>query len=401
MDTMPLTPNGKIDRKALPAPGLKQEGYIAPRNPIEKKLVEVWSDILKVEKEKIGIDDNFFHLGGHSLNAIRVMSRIKGEFGVRVPLVEVFQTPTIRLLGGYIKGEKGEGVPVKDDQLIVLKKWPGQAGPFFFIHDGSGEVEGYIEFCNRLTGAYDFWGIQAQKIESYRPLNLSIEEVAQRYIEKMRKVQVHGPYRIAGWSIGGTIGFEMVRQLEEQKEDVGFLGLIDTAPPDTKFFDKGVEYSLESELEWIREYFPIESLIKRLESIEDFSRVWPEILSFFENSGPGLKKHNENIFKDMVPEEFALAEMNLAQMGSKEFISKLNTLRTFDNSRNKYIPGGKIDAVVHFFKAGEGRMIDAEKWNIYCNKPINVYNIPGDHLSMFKMPGVMELAKLFGKIINK
>ncbi|NIM12655.1 MAG: amino acid adenylation domain-containing protein, partial [Candidatus Aminicenantes bacterium] len=401
LEEIPLTPNGKIDRKALPAPGLKQEECIAPRNPIEKKLVEIWSVVLEVEKEKIGIDDNFFHLGGHSLKAAFVMSRINRELGVRVPLVEVFQTPTIRELSEYITGTKEEISIIKDDQLVLLKKGWGRVEPFFFIHDGSGEVEGYIEFCNRLSGAYDFWGIRAQTIENYAPLNLSIEELARRYIETIRVVQAHGPYRIGGWSIGGTIGFEMVRQLEEENEEVCFLGLIDTVPPDKDFPEKGIEFNLENELKLIRDYFPGEAITKKLKGIGDFSRVWPEVAAYLESGGFWLEHDTDSMFKNVVPGDFARTVPNLEQMSIKEFIIYLNMVRTFDNARNNYIPGRKIDTAVHFFKATDGEVIDAEKWNIYCDKPVKVYDIPGDHFSLLKMPEVVKFAKLFAKMINK
>jgi thioesterase domain-containing protein len=87
-------------------------------------------------------------------------------------------------------------------------------------------------------------------------------------------------------------------------------------------------------------------------------------------------------------------------MSIKEFIIYLNMVRTFDNARNNYIPGGKIDTAVHFFKAIDGEVIDGEKWSIYCDKPVKVYNIPGDHFSLLKMPGVMEFAALFAGVIN-
>jgi amino acid adenylation domain-containing protein len=398
LEKIPLTPNGKIDRKALPAPGLKQEEYIAPRNDIEEKLVEIWAEVMGIEKEEIGIDNNFFRLGGHSLKATTAMSHINRELGVRVPLVELFKTPTIRQLGEYINSVKGEIADIRDDQLVLLRRVGGKAKPIFFIHDGSGEVEGYIEFCNRLNTAYNSWGIQAQKIENYTPLNLSIEQVAQSCIEKIRIVQAHGPYHMAGWSIGGTIGFEMVRQLEEQNEEIGFFALIDTVPPDKELQSRGIEFNLASELEWIPRFFPDETIIKKLEGIEDFHRLWPEILAYVEAGE--VDTVNADTFKYFIPDGFVQTVPNLDKMTIREFISYLNTVRTFENTRNKYIPGGKIDTVVHFFKSSE-MGVNAEKWNVYCKEPIRIYHITGDHYSIFKVPGVIEFAKLFDRVINQ
>ncbi|UCH94711.1 MAG: amino acid adenylation domain-containing protein, partial [Candidatus Aminicenantes bacterium] len=105
LEAIPLTSNGKVDRRALPEPGVSDIGtaYAAPRNPYEKTIVQIWAEVLKIEKEKIGIDADFFELGGHSLRATILISKIHKTFNVKIPLAELFKTPTIRELSGYIK----------------------------------------------------------------------------------------------------------------------------------------------------------------------------------------------------------------------------------------------------------------------------------------------------------
>jgi len=109
IENIPLTSSGKVDRKALPDPELKKgEGHAAPRNDVEKKLVKIWSDVLGVDKEIIGIDSNFFEIGGHSLKATILVSKINKELNVKVPLKEIFRFPYIRKISGYIKGAEEE-----------------------------------------------------------------------------------------------------------------------------------------------------------------------------------------------------------------------------------------------------------------------------------------------------
>jgi amino acid adenylation domain-containing protein len=126
LDAIPLTPNGKIDRKALPEPGTttKDKAYIAPRNQIEEQLVEIWSETLALSKEQISIDANFFQLGGHSLRATIMISRVHKQLRVRVPLAEIFKTPNIRGLAKYISGLKKEVYtsiePVEKKEYYVL-----------------------------------------------------------------------------------------------------------------------------------------------------------------------------------------------------------------------------------------------------------------------------------------
>lgn len=106
---IPLSANGKIDRKALPTPEIAVgEGYVPPRNQVEEKLIEIWAEVLNLGKEKIGINDNFFQLGGHSLKATIMVLRIHKELNVRVPMDEIFKTPTIKGLIQYIIRTKGE-----------------------------------------------------------------------------------------------------------------------------------------------------------------------------------------------------------------------------------------------------------------------------------------------------
>ncbi len=107
---LPLTPNGKIHRQALPMPEIKAgTAYVGPRDPVEERLVKTWSTLLAVPVEVIGIDDNFFRLGGHSLKVTRLASRVHKEFEVEIPLGEIFKVPTIRGLGEYIRGAKKRG----------------------------------------------------------------------------------------------------------------------------------------------------------------------------------------------------------------------------------------------------------------------------------------------------
>jgi amino acid adenylation domain-containing protein len=125
IEKIPLNQNGKIDRKALPPPELKVEGgYIAPRNQVEEKLLELWSDVLGIEKERIGIDGGFFNLGGHSLKAAVLVARIHAELDVKVPLTELFKSPTIRVLSEYIKGQtqkRHESIlPVEEKEYYPL-----------------------------------------------------------------------------------------------------------------------------------------------------------------------------------------------------------------------------------------------------------------------------------------
>ncbi|UCH95996.1 MAG: amino acid adenylation domain-containing protein [Candidatus Aminicenantes bacterium] len=134
LDKIPLTANGKLDKKALPEPGIKQgKGYVAPRNEWETKLAEIWSQLLGIEKNRLGIDDNFFEMGGHSLKATILISRIHKLFDVKIPLAEIFRMPFIRELAGKIRGAGSQHFyavpPVEKKQYYPLT--PAMKGLYF------------------------------------------------------------------------------------------------------------------------------------------------------------------------------------------------------------------------------------------------------------------------------
>jgi amino acid adenylation domain-containing protein len=256
LEKMPLTSSGKVNRRKLPAPEITPiVSYIPPVNESEKILIEIWSEILDINQDIIGTSDNFFDLGGHSLKAVRLAFMINTRLGVRIPLIEIFKNSTIKELAEYIAashdaaGSPGdnktnqkffqkESPPGRrrqtDTNLVLLRQTTCSDRNLFLVHDGTGTVEGYIEFCRHLDNAFNCWGIQANRAKGFAWRHITIEDIAGAYIKKVQMLQPGGPYFIAGWSIGGTIAFEMVKQWEQSGAAIGFLGLIDSLPPDKK-----------------------------------------------------------------------------------------------------------------------------------------------------------------------
>ncbi|MCP5047592.1 MAG: non-ribosomal peptide synthetase, partial [bacterium] len=159
--------------------------------------------------------------------------RIRKEFNVQISMVEVLTTPTIKQQAAHIDGNRDDSFAVRDNNLVLLKQSTNKANEkhLFLIHDSRGGVEMFIQFCHHLDSRFSCWGIKPDVPEHSLPFHTTIETVAARYIEKIKKVQPNGPYLLAGWSLGGVIAFEMARQLEQMNEDVRFLGLMDSRPP--------------------------------------------------------------------------------------------------------------------------------------------------------------------------
>jgi thioesterase domain-containing protein/acyl carrier protein len=396
---IPLTRSGKVDRKALPVPGLiAREEYAAPCSEAEKKLVEIWSEVLGVQASVIGIDDNFFQLGGHSIKATILALKINQVFDIHLPLVEVFKRSCIRRLAEFITATSKQDslLSIKDNNLVLLRKGIGTGDErnLFLVHGGSGEVEGYIEFCGHLSVEWNCWGLRADRLDNYTPQDLSIESVARKYIEKIKRVQPHGPYCIGGWCIGGTTAFEMVRQLEEVGKGIDFLALFDTAAPDPDQIKPTGEITLASEIKWVLDYLPAGEIKENVKAVSDLYRLWPLIVDSLEKNPFEAEKLRKSI-----PSVMAGTIPGFEHQGIGGLIFYINMIRTFDRARNCYVPAGKIKTRVHFFAAAENRVSNWKNWNNYTEQPVKFYQVSGDHFSMFEEGHILSLAREFNRII--
>lgn len=246
LEQMPLTPNGKIDRRALPAPSVQQqepqEGYVAPTRVSEMQLAGIWEELL--EARPIGIRDNFFSLGGHSLLAARLVDRIEQVFQQKLPLAALFTGPTIEQLANVLEGH-AQAEPRPRAAVITLQTGtPGTTRkPFFFLHGDWYEQSFYCFALARGLGAdQPFYVLEPYSFAGqYVPP--TYEEMAAAHIEAMRTVQPQGPYLLGGFCSGGMIAFEMARQLRAQGEAVKLLALIEpgAAPFSLKFIGNSIQ----------------------------------------------------------------------------------------------------------------------------------------------------------------
>lgn len=224
---LPLSPNGKVERAALPSPGNERpeldRGFVGPRDEVETRLAQIWEATLNVRP--IGVRDNFFDLGGHSLLAVRLFAQIEKLFNRQLPLAILFQAPTIEGLATVLREE-----PASRSSSLVAIQPGGPKPPFFCVHAVGGNVLEYHELARHLGPDQPFYALQSQGLDGKRAPLTRIDEMASVYLEEMRAVQPHGPYLIGGRSFGGLVAFEMACQLQAEGEEVSLLALLDTYP---------------------------------------------------------------------------------------------------------------------------------------------------------------------------
>jgi len=246
LEKIPLTPNGKVDHRALPAPEYTrpelEQAYAAPRTSVEQALADIWAEVLGVKQ--VGINDNFFQLGGHSLLAVRLFVRIRKWAGVDLPLAILFRSPTVRGLAEIIDpggsaalasgGALSEiSVDVQQWRSLVPIHPVGSRPPLFLVHAVGGNLLYYHSLLRHLGPDQPVYGLQARGIDGVLSPHSSMKEMAGCYIDEIRSVQPSGPYFLGGASFGGTCAFEIAQQLIQQGEKVAFLALLDSIGPGT------------------------------------------------------------------------------------------------------------------------------------------------------------------------
>ncbi|MGJ0428965.1 alpha/beta fold hydrolase, partial [Methylobacter sp.] len=214
---LPLTPNGKLDRKALPAPDAYLD-FVPPRSTDEAKIAAVWRKLFQVES--ISVTANFFEMGGHSLSAVQLLSLLKQE-GIEISIAMLFEKPTIESLAWAIR----EDTRITEANAIPLRKTGNQA-PLFLVHEVTGEMLYGPNLVPHIDSDIPVYGLPGQPL-SEAPYH-TMQAMAARLVRMIRAVQPHGPYRLAGWSLGGTIAYEIAAQLIGEDETVEFLGLLDS-----------------------------------------------------------------------------------------------------------------------------------------------------------------------------
>ncbi|CRY23671.1 non-ribosomal peptide synthetase [Burkholderia pseudomallei] len=225
LPAMPLTPNGKLERRALPAPDERsyvRRDYAAPQGEIETTLARIWAELFGIER--VGRHDGFFELGGHSLLAVRMVARVHDVLGVEVPLRALFADPVLHVFASAVARASTR----QASSNLVAFRSAGTAAPLFFIHSGLGEIGFVGDLLPGIAPEIPVYGFAAVGFLAGETPHATIEEMAAQYVDVMRRVQPHGPYRLAGWCAGGNIAFEMAHQLIAADETVEFLCMIDS-----------------------------------------------------------------------------------------------------------------------------------------------------------------------------
>ena len=223
--SLPLTPNGKLDRGALPAPDLTPQVVRLPRTFQEEALCTQFAEVLGLHE--VGIDDNFFALGGNSLLAIRLISRIRATLNVEIAIRNLFEAPTVDALAKHIHAG---GATRSDLEVLLPLRTGGSSPPLFCIHPASGFSWIYSRLIRHIPSDHPLYALQIRNLSKPDILPETVEEMAADYASVIRSVQPNGPYNLLGWSMGGLVAYAIATHLQKAGQEVAVLALLDSYP---------------------------------------------------------------------------------------------------------------------------------------------------------------------------
>jgi thioesterase domain-containing protein/acyl carrier protein len=393
LERLPLTPSGKVDRRSLPAPeapggGAGRQGeFVAPRDALERQLVDIWREVLNVPA--VSVEDNFFALGGHSLLAVRLMSMIEALTGRRLPIAAIFQGPTVASLARLLTA---------DDALLpscIVPIQPlGGRPPLFIVHGASGQVMRYQALAQLLGPDRPVYGIQAAGLDGEEAPITRADDMVALYVRQLREIQPRGPYRLAGWSVGGLVVLEIARTLEAAGEKVAFLGILDSRLPDADdpvrakdsrlqlaVFAQDFGLSIEDlalPFEELEEMTPDQQIAYVLERAKAAHLVPPDIQL------PQIRRFYQ-IFRAMV--------RTLAEYQPGPCAAPVTFYRAAES-----VPYGDTGWLRQLAAQGQRltdtlrKLTSTRGWRKLAGGGLLVRKVPGHHFSMLLAPNVKELA---------
>jgi len=390
LDEFPLTPNGKIDRQALPHPNHESQSlYEAPRNNIEQQLTEIWS--LIVECEKISIHDNFFDLGGHSILAIKLLNEIQKNFNQELSLTSLFQNPTIAQLAQQLSQFE---VQPSISELLVLQP-SGQKISIFCVAGSNGHAFYFRDFAMNFADEHPVYGLETPGRDGSHSLPISVEDHASSLIKTLQQKQPKGPYILIGYSSGCSVALEMAFQLEQQGEIISLLGIFDAglvANPD--YITK------RSDLDWIW------NMIERIEAVKGISLGlnYEQLAAQSDDQKRWYLAAEALYHHNVLPEHSTLSLLR----------TNLEVMKRVTLNYAAYQPNFVISAPIVLFRAQDVKEIVVQEhqamshyqqsdwgWQPYSNKPVQVISVPGNHGQMLYEPNVKILADQLKKSIQE
>jgi amino acid adenylation domain-containing protein len=366
MRALPVTANGKVDRKRLPAPGptaFAASEYQAPHGPLEEALAGLWCDLLSVER--VGRNDNFFELGGHSLNVVEMIERLR-TLGLSTQVRSVYENPSLASLARTLERQD----EAEDRTLILLQRGRASVSPIFCVPGAGAGATAFMPLMAALGSHVPLRAFQPRGLEDGLAPFPTVQAAASSYLEAMRRVCSNGPFRLMGHSFGGWVAFELALQLLDAGERVDSVVLLDTEPPSIKQQPRS-----------------------RVDALVELTEM------FARGSGRELDLSREAFEGLDVDAQLRLLMGRLVATGVFPAASRVPQLAALvdlfsANLNTSYLPAARLRGQLLLITPQAERVEVAEStaaWRTHADE-VEHYEAPGNHVTMLRMPAVRCIA---------
>jgi len=375
LEHLPLTPNGKLDRKALlrlkPTPSESEAKPIYPRDSIETQVTQTWEEILGVRN--LNVRDNFFRLGGNSLDAVALSARLGTVYHTGIPVRMIFYKPTIEEQAAFLRQEVALVPPIS----IIPIQPHGSRKPLFCAHPAGGLIHCYVKLARALSEDQPVYGLQAKGYEETETPVDNIEAMAANYIRDIREIQPVGPYQLTGVSMGAIVAYEMAQQLVEAGERVSLLALLDPTPRlEARLIALSDQGPPVYDEDWMQHY-----LIRNAE--EEFGIPPDEMLRLLPHER--FEKYMEAAkLSNLIP-----ADVTVAQFQRLLYVMNINRHAAKAYKARPY-PGRMT-----FFRTSPiYGFDDTLGWGSLAEGGVDLFTFPGTHGAIIQDPLVRETAEI-------
>ncbi len=357
LDQFPINSSGKLNKNLLPRPEelhpLSELNVTSARNNIDKKLISIWSELL--EKKYIGIKDDFFKIGGHSIIAMKLITKIKEEFNCFYSLQSLYKNPTIEIISNNIIALQQMHRMSIEEMSVQNSIWAikpsGSLPPLFLVHPGMGLILPYQNLVNYLPENLPLYGISdpywGKQIEHSLA---NITEMAKSYIQFIKTIQPQGNYKLGGWSLGGNIALEMANLLKQEGNEVDSLILIDSFP--------------KTQYQWLKTTFA------------EKQKVFEDLLTYYHVNNLSQSEKESFYIQNEKSNQLLKNYDQATYEGNVVLIKASNMNKQNDMNISKY-----------------------NDWDKYIHPLPEVYELNCNHEEIFNISNVPEVAKTFARFI--
>jgi amino acid adenylation domain-containing protein len=379
LPALPLTLNGKLDRKALPAPSGPDAGPAQrpsrPRTALEQVVATTWQDCLGVAQ--VEVYDDFFQLGGHSLIAVQVMARLAQETGQRLPLATLFEHPTVEKLAAVLQQAHQPGAW---SSLVPIKP-QGTKTPLYIVHGAGFNVLIFNALSKKMAPDQPVYGLQAKGLDGIEEPSESVEEMAAHYVAAITAANPTGPYALAGYSFGGIVAFEMARQLMAAGKQVKFLGMFDTYAENSDYYQPWLRKNINRSLELVKRFLYSLVVLKN----HPREAFWWKLQSLRRATIERLRYSTAEQYERINGHPYKLGVVNA--LAQRKFRLQPQAI------------------AVHVFRSQERLyyMKDSTHlgWTEFALGGVKTYDLPGNHFHMFAPPHDAECAQILQTALDQ